>query len=173
MNFAQVPSDVREARFEQWLYEYQDAVLRMAYLYLADRNLAEDALQDTFLKVWNNMHRFEARNDSSVKTWIMRIAINTCKDYKRLAWFRHVDASQSIDDLPLAYHAVDIEQREIFLDVLQLPEKYKQAILLYYYQDMTMDEAAQILGINRQALIRRLKKAYAMLRYTPEGSELT
>lgn len=169
MNFAKVPSDVQKAKFERWLYEFQDSVLRMCYLYLSDRELAEDALQDTFLKVWQNMHRFEGRNDCSAKTWIMRIAINTCKDYRRLAWYKHVDTSQSIDELPLAFHPVDIEQREIFLDVLRLPEKYKQTILLYYYQDMTMDEAANVLGINRQAFIRRLKKAYTMLRYQPEG----
>ena len=95
MNIAPVPSEVQ---LEAWITEYGDAVLRMCYLYLADRTLAEDALQDTFMKVWRGMDG--RRNESSAKTWILRIAINTCKDYKRTAWLKHVDRSIAIEDLP-------------------------------------------------------------------------
>jgi len=85
MNIALVPSKVRKQRLEAWIAEYSDAVLRTCYIYLADMALAEDSLQDTFLKVWRNMDSFEGRNGSSVKTWIIRIAINTCKNYRTSA----------------------------------------------------------------------------------------
>lgn len=171
MNIASVPSDIREAKLEAWLTEYGDAVLRMCYLYLADRALAEDALQDTFVKVWRGMNSFVGRGGSSPKTWIMRIAINTCKDYKRTAWLRHVDRSKSIEDLPLAFHDVIAESRAIFADVMQLPDKLKQVILLYYFHDMTMAETAEALGTSRATVQNRLKKAYMLLRYKPEGSD--
>lgn len=172
MNFASVPSDVREGTLEAWLKEYGDAVLRVCYIYLGDRALAEDATQDTFVKVWRGMHRFEGRNDSSPKTWIMRIAINTCKDYKRTAWLRHVDRAKAIDDLPLAADDTAEESRALFADVMRLPGKLKQAVLLYHFQNMTMQEAADALGVSRAAVHDRLNKAYALLRYEAEGSEL-
>ncbi len=162
--------ELRKVKFSQWLLEYEDAVMRICFLYLSDRFTAEDALQDTFVKVWRSMVQFEQRGNCSPKTWITRIAINTCKDYKRSSWFRHKATVQSLEDLPLTLCAVSQESREMFIDVLCLPIKYRQAIILYHYQNMTMDEAAQILHISRQALSRRLQKAYALLRYQPEGS---
>ena len=171
MNIASVPSDIREERLGAWLAEYGDAVLRMCYLYLEDRALAEDALQDTFIKAWRSMSRFEGRGGSSPKTWIMRIAINTCKDYKRTAWFRHTDRSKMIEDLPLAFHDVTEESRALFRDVMQLPSNLKQVILLYHFQDMTMAKTAEALGMSRATVQNRLKKAYELLRYEVEGSD--
>ena len=62
MNNASVPSEVQ---LESWITEYGDAVLRTCYLYLGDRALAQDALQDTFIKVWRGMSK--RRGDSAVK----------------------------------------------------------------------------------------------------------
>ena len=166
MNIAAVPSEVQ---LEAWLTEYGDAVLRTCYLYLADRALAEDALQDTFIKVWRGMDG--RRNESSAKTWILRIAINTCKDYKRTAWLKHVDRSRAVEDLPPPAGDTTEESRALFLDVMRLPAKYKQVILLYHFHNLTMAEAAEILHISRSTVQNRLRKAYSLLRCTPEGSD--
>lgn len=172
MNSPLVPREVQEQRLAALLTEHQDAVLRMCFIYLADRELAEDALQDTFIKVWRRIDHFEGRNGSSVKSWIMRIAINTCKDYKRTSWFRHTDMTRAVEDLPLAIPEVTDESHELFLDVTQLPTKYKQVILLYYYQGMTMAEVGDALRLSRSTVQNRLKKAYTLLRHLQEGSDL-
>jgi RNA polymerase sigma-70 factor (ECF subfamily) len=161
---ALVPGAQKEQRLEAWLTAYGDAVLRMCFVYLSDRTLAEDALQDTFLKVWRRMDSFEGRNEASAKTWIMRIAINTCKDYRRSAWFRHVD-------IPLSAPDTTEESRALFMDVMRLPDKLKQVILLYYFHNLTMAETAEALGISRQAVQYRLNKAYQLLGDLPERSD--
>ena len=84
MHTASQPSEARAAVFEAWMRAWEDDVLRLCYLYLADRALAEDALQDTFTKVWRGMEGFQRRNGCSARTWIMRIAVNTCRIYQRL-----------------------------------------------------------------------------------------
>ena len=170
MNIASATGDVREAEFEQLMRTYETEVLRVCFLCLADRGMAEDALQDTFTKVWRSMDRFEQRNDCSVKTWIMRIAVNTCRDYRRSSWFRHRSATRSLEDLPPALTPVSQDSRELFLDVLGLPEKYRHVILLYHYQGMTAEEVASALGISRPTVSRCLKKAYALLR-SEQGEE--
>ncbi|MEG0995835.1 MAG: sigma-70 family RNA polymerase sigma factor [Clostridia bacterium] len=172
MYIASVPSDIREKKLEAWLMEYGEAVLRTCFVYLADRTLAEDAMQDTFVKVWRKMGSFESRNGSTAKTWILRIAINTCKDYKRTAWLRHVDRSKAVEELPLAFQEVTEESHALFQAVERLPSKLKQVILLYYFHGLTMAETAQTLAISRSAVQSRLQKAYALLRGIPEGSGL-
>ena len=62
--------------FERLVEQYQVAVLRTCWLYLCDRSQAEDAVQETFLKVYRNLDTF--RGDSSEKTWILKIAMRTC-----------------------------------------------------------------------------------------------
>ena len=171
MSIASITNEARQKHLEKWVAEYSDTVLRTCYVYLADKALAEDAMQDTFLKAWRNIDRFEGRNDSSIKTWIIRIAINTCIDYKKTAWHRRIDKSRIIDELPATEITVSDESRTVFLEVMQLPDKLKEVVLLYYFHDMKMVEISETLGINRVTVQRRLKKAYAQLRKQIEGGE--
>ena len=160
-----------EARFERWLREYRDDVLRVCYVLLGDRTTAEDAMQDAFIKVWRAMSRYEEREGCSAKTWIMRIAVNTCRDYRRTRWFRRARSDVSLDALPAADVPVSEASRELFLDVMRLPERYRQAVLLYYYEDMTMDEAATALGVSKATMSRRVRRACELLRCEAEGGD--
>lgn len=173
MSNVSTPDNARETQFEQLMREYKTEILRICYFYLMDQSLAEDAMQDTFEKVWRNISRFEQRNGCSLKTWITRIAINTCKDYLRSSWFKRRNIVQSLEEIPPTLIPSTQDSIDIFLDVLILPEKYKSAILLYHYQSMTAGDAAQALNISRVTFSRRLNKAYALLRlpYVEETDE--
>lgn len=77
---------------------YEEPLLRLCFAYLRDRNLAEDAVQETFLKAFRALSRYRRLSDE--KTWLTRIAINTCRDMLRSTWFRHIERSVSLDQLP-------------------------------------------------------------------------
>jgi RNA polymerase sigma-70 factor (ECF subfamily) len=79
----------------------------------------------------------------------MRIAVNVCRDYQRSKWFRHVDMSRVLTEIPVHFDEVLPEDRVLLMDIFRLPEKYKQVILLYYYQEMTLQEVADALSISR------------------------
>jgi RNA polymerase sigma-70 factor (ECF subfamily) len=162
--YAAVPGGDRKTRFEHWIACYGDEVLRICFVYLADIGLAEDAMQDTFLKAWNHMAQFEQRNHSTDKTWLMRIAINTCHDYHRSRWFRHVDRTKVLSDISADRIAVAPRERALFMALLYLPAKLKQAVLLYYYQDMTLQEIADCLSVSVSAVHQRLQKAHRLLK---------
>ena len=149
----------RDDTLSEWLEEYGDLINRTCCLILGDRALAEDATQETFIRAWKSMAKF--KGDASPRTWLTRIAINVCRNVRRTAGFRHFDRSVSPEDLPLS--APD-EDRTLLLTVQQLPEKYKQVIILRYYQGMSLDEAGQSLGISRSAAHHRLQKALNLLR---------
>ena len=76
----------RDRWLEGAMARWEQSLLRTCFAYLGDLSLAEDAVQETFLKAWKNLDRF--RGEASEKTWLLRIAINTCKDVRRSAWFR-------------------------------------------------------------------------------------
>ena len=129
-------------------------------------------MQDTFLKAWHCMEQFEGRNGGSEKTWLMRIAINTCRDYRRSKWFRNVDMSKAIEELPLHLDTILPEDRILLMDILRLPEKYKQVILLYHYQELTLREVAEVFGISYSSAQRRLRKAQGLLKQTLTGRKI-
>ena len=89
MNAALCPTCSTEESFEQLVLEYQMPLKRMCYMYLHDMALAEDAVQETFLKVYRSLPQFSG--GCSARTWIMKIGVNTCRDMLRSAWFRHHD----------------------------------------------------------------------------------
>lgn len=155
---------IDEQRLARWINEYGDSILKICFVYLADRSLAEDATQDTFLKAWRHMRQFEKRSDLSEKSWLMRIAINTCHDYHRTRWFRHVDMRRALDDLPMDAISIDDADRSLFLDISAMPERYKQVVLLRFYQEMSIDEIALALRIGPSAVRYRLRKALRMLK---------
>ncbi len=164
MGNAEVPG--ADHQLEAWIDRYADAILRVCFIYLRDRAQAEDAMQDTFIKAWRHIGQW---NGQSEKAWLMRIAVNTCHDYHRSKWFRHTDMTRELDELPPQTMAVPPEDHELLMDVYDLPEKEKQAILLYYYQEMTLQETADCLGISRSAVHKRLTKAQRLLRGRLEG----
>ena len=171
MEHAEVPGAVRAKRLEEWVDAYGDAVLRVCFLYLGDRHLAQDARQDTFLKAWKAMAQFEKNGAGHEKAWLMRIAVNTCRDYRRGAWFRHVDKRTALEDLPPRLTAEDAQDRALTMDVMRLPEKLKQVVLLHYYQNLTIQETAQALGIPKSTAYKRLVRAEETLRRALKGGD--
>lgn len=171
MKTAASPSGDREEVLEQWFHEYGTTILRTCFLSLRDKALAEDAMQDTFIKAWRSMGHFEGHNGSSVKTWLVRIAINTCHDYKRASWFKHTDLSIALESLPPSILRIEQESRDVFIDVLRLPQKYRQVILVRVFNDCTIKECAEILQVSQITVIRRLKRAYELLRIVYQEGE--
>ena len=158
----------REEQFEAWMHLCEHDVLRTCLLFLSDHALAEEALQETFLKVWCSMDRYEGRSGASVKTWILTIAVNTCRDQRRSAWFRRRRENVPVEDVSLPCPNVPQEAREMYIDVQRLPDKLKEAVVLHHYHRLTKKETAEMLHISRAALDRRLQKAYAALGYSRE-----
>ena len=173
MRRALVPgaSESPEEKLERWMKEYGDAVLHTCFVCLSDAHLAEDAMQDTFVKAWRSMKRFVNRGGGSEKAWLMRIAVNTCRDYRRSIWFRRINLHGEMDRLPPAAIAVSDEERETFLDVMRLPENLRQVILMRYDQNMTIREMGEALGLTASSVHHRLKKAEKALRMTLEGRD--
>lgn len=150
---------------ERIIEEYGDSLLRMCTLYLKDRQLAEDAVQETFIKVYEKYDTFNGT--SQEKTWIMRIAINTCKNYMRSSWFKRVRTGFDLETTSNGKIDVGLEKKEqqevLIKEIMSMGVKYKEVILLYYYQEMSIREIAQTLHIKEGTVKVRLQRARQQL----------
>ena len=161
--------DSKETRIERMVTLYQLPLLRLCIMYLHDEEQAKDAVQETFIKAYRNLDSF--RNDASEKTWLTRIAINTCKNMYRSAWFRYMDRSVTLDMIAERPAPADEHDDELTTAIMNLPVKLREAALICWLQGMTYDEAADMLGISRQAVGSRLNRARRKLRFAMEGSD--
>lgn len=155
---------------ERLVLQYQQPLLRTCFLYLRDRALAEDAVQETFLKAYRSLPSF--RGECSEKTWLMKIAMNTCCDLRRAHRLRRIDPRHIPDLLPQAAEPFTQAEEALVTQVMQLPRKLREVILLYYYQDMTVTEIAVSLGISQSSVSGRLKRARGKLRTLLEGGDI-
>ena len=161
--------DREEEALERLVERYQLPLLRLCCAYLRDAELAKDAVQETFVKAYRNLEAF--RHGASEKTWLTRIAINTCKDMRKSGWFRHVDRQATLDMLPEPAAPVPEEDGRLTAAILNLPVKLREAALLCWLQGMTYTEAADALGISHQAVSSRLNRARQRLRRALEGGD--
>ena len=123
--------------------KYSAMVISQAYFYLKDPQRAEDICQDVFLRLYNKKPLLP--DAQSEKAYILRVTINACKDYLKSAWNRTV---------------VDMEQKQLLLDcVMELPDIYKDVILLFYYQELSTEEIARVLGVPGVTVRTRLMRA--------------
>ena len=154
--------ETTEQTFTDLVNTHQTALLRMCYLNLRDRGLAEDAVQETFVKAYRALPAF--RGDSNLKTWLMRIAINTCRDMQRGAWLKHISRTVTLDQLAEPSESFSEDAVAVNMEIARLPVKLREAVLLYYYQNMKIEEVADVLGIGISSASERLKRAKEKLR---------
>ncbi len=151
---------------EEWAASYGDELLRMCFLYLKDYHLAEDAVQETFLKAAQSYSAF--RQESSAKTWLTRIAINCCKNIMRTRWFKSCRNSleeETAPDAPACLEAEQLLERSVVSGAIsRLSPKDRELILLYYYQELDAREIASILGKKENTILKRLSRARARLK---------
>ena len=154
---AKGPAITRNEKLEELIDKYQISLLKVCFTFLHDRSFAEDAVQETFIKVYQGLDSFHG--NSSEKTWVFRIAMNTCRDMLRTRWFRFVDRRIDLSQLPEQTVRMENGDKEIMEAVMALPVKLREVILLCSLEGMTTYEAGESLGITQQAVSSRLKRA--------------
>ena len=146
---------------DRLMEQYGSSLLRMSALYLKDADLAQDAVQETFIKAYR--HFSEYRGESSERTWLTSICINTCRDMLRTAWFRHQSRIDP-DSLPEQPADFDFPDNTVLTEVMRLPAKYREVVLLRYYEGLKLKEAASALRLSEGKVRSRLAKANDLLR---------
>lgn len=160
------PNNGKEKLCERLLNQYGDTMLRVCYQYLKDYHLAEDAVQETFIKAVNNYNSF--KGNSTEKTWLTRIALNCCKNIMRTHWFKYVYSYMTDVNLTpqLSSHSNDCseEQQSVLEAVMSLKRADREVIILYYYMEFSVKEIAEVISQSENTINQRLHRARKRLK---------
>ncbi|MFS0875377.1 RNA polymerase sigma factor [Solibacillus isronensis] len=150
---------------EKLIDTYSDYLYRIAFIYTKDRLTAEEVVQDVFINYYHKSVQFEQR--ASIKTYLVKMTINRSYDYLR-SWKN----KKTVITQFFQQHEKDVEQiyvekelqGEITAAVLTLPVKDREVLLLYYYEEMTVFEIAELLELAVSTVKSRLQRARAKLK---------
>ena len=142
------------------VYEkYKDNIFAIGFNYFKNSIEADDVVQETFFKLARSGKDFES--EEHLRNWLIRVAVNECKRVSLSSW---VKKKVSLEEYS---GQIDFETKEeslVFTAVMSLPKKYRQVIHLYYYEDCSTAEIADILGISRTAVTTRLLRGREKLK---------
>lgn len=156
--------------FEQVMQFYMPMVYRIAFSRLGSPHDAEDITQEVFLKYYRADITYN--DEEHRKAWLIRCAINCTKNLVTSAWFRHRASDEGLEnieeygDIPGSDDDIGrIEQKSAVMSaVMKLPEKYRTAIHLFYFEDMSVAQISKATGIREATVKSQLSRARDMLK---------
>jgi RNA polymerase sigma-70 factor, ECF subfamily len=154
------------AAFAGIVSRWQGRLINLAWRFCHDRTMAEDMAQDAFVRAFRALHTF--RGESAFSTWLTAIAINSY----RTALRDREPAAVSLDFVKAPSTEPDtlagLQEREresaVRQSVMKLPPRYRDALVLYYFQEMNLTETARVLGIPEGTLKAQLHRGRELLR---------
>lgn len=149
---------------EKIMIAYGNELVRLAFSYVKDTEIAKDMVQNTFIKCYKNLDAF--RFDAQIKTWLYRITINECKDYLKSWNYKMVQVKSFINEtaksiLPSTEKTViaKYNNERIKDTIYSLPKVYREVVYLYYYDSLNTEEIAIVLDIPVNTVKTRLRRA--------------
>ena len=137
---------------------YIDTVYRVALNYLKSPSDADDITQNVFLKLLQEKKPFDS--DDHVKHWLIRVAVNECKNLVRSRWWR----AESIEKYAGQLAFDNQTQSDLFHMVMALPRKYRLPIYLHYYEGYSTQEIGQMLKLPKNTVCTQLKRGRELLK---------
>ena len=164
------PQPVSDEQVEQLYLQYGNDVLRVSYFYLGNREQAEDVTQDVFVRLMENK---PVLVPGSEKAWLLKVALNRCRDFWRSSWHKRVLlGSKKLDIIP-DDDKLDqrLEKEALMQAVNALPAPEKEVFLLFYYQGLSTQETAAVLGTPEGTVSSRLSRGRQKLKQFLDGGE--
>ena len=144
--------------------EYQKSIYLAAFQICRNAEDANDIVQDTLLTYY--LKHMDYRSEDHLRAWLLRVAINKAKDKTRSFWRRQVELQDIMQDIPVFEQE---EEQTLFEEVMNLPEKYRIVIHLFYYEDYSVREIAEVLRIYENNVKVRLSRGRSLLKEKLEG----
>lgn len=138
---------------------YADMIRRICFMHLKKYEDVEDAFQEVFLKYILHEENFESH--AHEKAWLIRVAVNVCRDMMRSPFRRRVS---SLDDLDFEPFYIQEEEGELLRCISGMPQKYRDVLYLFYYEGYTAVEIAAIMHRKENTIYTWLGRARKILK---------
>ncbi|MYL33837.1 sigma-70 family RNA polymerase sigma factor [Pontibacillus yanchengensis] len=167
-----------EEALQYIMNRYGNELIRSAYLMVKDQQLAEEIVQDGFVKVFDKIHQLQ--DESKLKSWLMTIVLNQCRSKIRTKRFRFPflpfdpserDVEAGEDDSPEEL-VVQMQKSESLVEhIHNLDHHYREVIILFYYHDYSLEKMVEITNVKKSTIKSRLRRARMQLRDRLEKGE--
>lgn len=139
---------------------WADTVLRVAYTWTGSVHDAQDICQTVLLKLLTSSCRFD--EERLERAWVLRVTVNCCKDFRKSAWQRRRAPLEAAGEA--AVYLPEPGESPVLEAVQALPEKYRRAVYLCYYEEYTVEEIAVLMGCSPRQVSTYLYRGKAKLR---------
>ena len=144
---------------QELIERYQKNLYAAAFNICKNQMDAEDVVQETFVQYYTTKKEFES--EQHIRAWLLRVTINKAKNLTVTFWKKH---KCSLEDYMETLTFPDPQSRDLFEEVMKLSEKYRIVIHLFYYEDYSVREIADILKLSESNVKVRLSRGRAMLK---------
>lgn len=138
--------------------KYADTVFRIAFNYCKNRTDSDDIVQNVLLKYYKSKKDFQ--NEEHIKNWLIRVAVNECKKLLISPFKKNIVSMDELGELSFEHE----EESELYYAVMNLKQNYRMVVYMYYYEDFSVDEIAEILKENPSTVRTRLMRARKKLK---------
>lgn len=147
-----------EEKLTEYVYKYTDMIAKICCLNLNNLSDSDDVVQEIFIKYLKRKPVF--KDEQHEKAWFIRVTINLCRDYNKSFWNKNMN----INEENMLELEAKSENLELVKEVRQLPEKYANAIYLYYYEGYQVKEIARLLGKKENTVLSLLNRGRKLLK---------
>ena len=148
-----------KARFTAAVERHQNMVYRTALHALGSPQDADDAAQEVFLRLFRHRGAFES--EEHLRRWLLRVTVNCCRDALKSPWRKRRASWEEVPEVPVFDRP---EQAALYREVMALPEKYRTVLNLFYYEELTVREIGELLGVEPSTVTSRLARARRRLK---------
>lgn len=132
----------KEYEMEEVIEQYSTMLFRLSMVRMQNREDAQDVVQDTFLRLLTQVKKGKTfREEEHLKAWLLTVATNCGKSILTMAWNRKTEGMEVLNDMAAPEQKTDYAYEY----VMRLPEKYRVAINLFYYEQLTTEQIAEIM----------------------------
>lgn len=148
-----------KAGFTHAVEQYQNTVYRTALHALGSPQDADDAVQEVFLRLFRYKAPFES--EEHLRRWLLQVTVNCCRDVLKSPWRKRRVSWEELPETPVFDRP---EQAALYREVMALPEKYRTVLNLFYYEELSVREIGELLGVGESTVTTRLARARRRLK---------
>lgn len=161
--------NISNEQFNEKYILHKPMIYRIAYSYVHSKIDTEDIVQDVFIKYLESDQEFQTLDNE--KYWLIRVTINTSLSFLRKTWNQRVFLDDEMINRTMDSSPNNNDNNNMFEIIYHLPHKYKEVIILYYYEDLSINEIANILKITTSNVKKRLERARNIIRKKESSDE--
>ena len=150
--------------FDEVVEKYSDLIYRIAYMNVRVKADADDVFQQVWCIYLQKNKEFESEDHR--KHWIINVTMKCCKKLHYSSWYKK---NVFLEDFPILKEEMPEKDYEVYHAVMNLPDKYRRVIYMYYYENLTVDEISDIIKIKSSTIKSQLKRGRERLKEQLKG----